>query len=70
MTKTYIGTKIVRAWESEKDGEPGYSVMYADGYTSWSPKATFEACYRLVSDEEAVLVDQPVTDEEVAECAS
>lgn len=25
--------------------EPGYAVKYEDGYTSWSPKATFEAAY-------------------------
>lgn len=25
--------------------EPGYAVKYADGYTSWSPKAVFEAAY-------------------------
>ena len=26
--------------------EPGYKVIYADGYESWSPKAIFEAAYR------------------------
>lgn len=25
--------------------EPGYAVKYEDGYTSWSPKAVFEAAY-------------------------
>ena len=46
MTHKYIGTKIVLAWASEKDGVPGYGVKYEDGYTSWSPKDVFEAAYR------------------------
>lgn len=46
MTHRYIGTKEVVAWAAEKDGQPGYGVKYADGYTSWSPKAAFEESYR------------------------
>lgn len=46
MTHKYIGTKIVTAWAAEKDGQPGYGVKYADGYTSWSPKEAFEDAYR------------------------
>ena len=46
MTHRYIGTKEVVAWAAEKDGKPGYGVRYADGYTSWSPKAAFEESYR------------------------
>ncbi len=46
MTHRYIGTKEVVAWAAEKDGKPGYGVKYADGYTSWSPKAAFEESYR------------------------
>jgi hypothetical protein len=46
MTHRYIGTKEVTAWPQEKDGKPGYGVKYADGYTSWSPKAQFEEAYR------------------------
>lgn len=45
MTQQYVGTKIITGWEAEKDGQPGYGVKYADGYTSWSPKATFEEAY-------------------------
>lgn len=48
MTKTYIGTKIITAWQQEKDGQEGYAVKYEDGYTSWSPKAVFEAAYRAI----------------------
>lgn len=46
MTKDYYGTKKVTAWEQEKDGKSGYSVKYADGYISWSPKDVFEAAYK------------------------
>ena len=46
MTQLYVGTKIVRAWPTEEtNGREGYSVRYNDGYTSWSPKETFEAAY-------------------------
>ncbi|MBP6776239.1 MAG: hypothetical protein KA151_03190 [Piscinibacter sp.] len=45
MTQHYIGSKQIVAWPAEKDGQPGYSVKYPDGYTSWSPRATFEAAY-------------------------
>jgi hypothetical protein len=48
MTKNYISTKIITAWKSEKDGQEGYAVKYEDGYTSWSPKAVFEAAYRAI----------------------
>lgn len=47
MTYRYIGTKEITAWGQEKDGQPGYAVKYADGYTSWSPRDTFEAAYRV-----------------------
>jgi len=46
MTQYYYGTKKVEAWQMEKDGQPGYGVKYSDGYTSWSPKRTFEDAYR------------------------
>ena len=51
MTKKYIGTKIVTAFAQEKDGKPGYVVIYADGYTSWSPKDVFEESYRAIERE-------------------
>ena len=46
MTHRYIGTKEVVAWSAQKDGKDGYGVKYEDGYTSWSPKDTFEKAYR------------------------
>ncbi len=45
MTQFYIGSKQIKAWEEVKDGQPGYHVVYPDGYGSWSPKAVFEAAY-------------------------
>jgi hypothetical protein len=49
MTQDYYGTKRITAWEQEKDGQPGYAVQYADGYTSWSPKAVFEEAYQPIT---------------------
>jgi hypothetical protein len=49
MTKKYIGTKEIMAWEAlSKDGAQGYAVKYEDGYTSWSPSATFKVAYRVI----------------------
>ncbi len=49
----YIGTKIIKAefqpknyGPTEGHGQPGYKVVYPDGYTSWSPAAAFEEAYR------------------------
>ena len=45
--KQYIGTKIIHAEPMEKNGRPGYKVVYApDNYESWSPKDVFEEAYR------------------------
>lgn len=51
--QTYIGTKIIQAEPLAKNygppethGQPGYKVVYPDGYTSWSPAAAFEEAYR------------------------
>jgi hypothetical protein len=46
MTQDYYGTKRITAWRETRDGRDGYGVKYADGYTSWSPKETFEAAYQ------------------------
>lgn len=43
--QTYLGVKRVEAYPEERDGKPGYAVIYPDGYKSWSPKAVFEAAY-------------------------
>lgn len=53
----YIGTKLVNACPApapdsvrgeNKPGDPGYKVIYDNGYESWSPKAVFEEAYRSV----------------------
>lgn len=43
--QTYLGVKRVEAYPEERDGKPGYAVIYPDGYKSWSPKAVFEDAY-------------------------
>lgn len=35
------------AYVSEYDDNPGYKVVYADGYESWSPAEVFEASYKV-----------------------
>lgn len=58
MTHKYIGTKIITAWPAESGTIPsreGYGVIYEDGYTSWSPKETFEAAYRVIEGEAQAL---------------
>lgn len=48
----YIGTKIIKAAISERqgpDGQFGYDVIYPDGYKSWSPNDAFEEAYRECS---------------------
>ena len=49
----FIGTKIIHAEPRAKNygppeghGQSGYTVVYPDGYTSWSPAAAFEEAYR------------------------
>ncbi len=42
----YYGTKRIKAYVCDKDDQPGYAVIYADGYESWSPKEPFEDAYR------------------------
>lgn len=48
MTARYICKKIITAYELEKEGQPGYGVIYEDGYQSWSPKEAFEAGYEII----------------------
>lgn len=46
MMKTYIGVKRIQAEPQERDGKPGYKVVYEpDGYESWSPADVFERAY-------------------------
>lgn len=57
--QAYIGSKIITAEPQEKDGAPGYRVVYPDNYVSWSPKAVFEEAYRPVSNGERDLIQGP-----------
>lgn len=43
-------------WPDDAENEPGYKVLYPDGYVSWCPKAVFEAAYREVTPEEKSLL--------------
>jgi hypothetical protein len=66
MIKSYIGTKIINAQPQDRDGEPGYQVIYPDGYASWSPKKTFEEAYREISDHERQLLTQTNAEAQVS----
>ena len=65
--QAYIGAKVITAEPQEKDGEPGYRVVYADNYASWSPKHVFEEAYRPISDGERDLILGPAEAEEQPE---
>lgn len=40
----------------ESENEHGYKVTYEDGYTSWSPAATFDRAYREVTGAEKAMI--------------
>jgi hypothetical protein len=45
----YYGTKKIQAERNrgpQPEGADGYTVLYSDGYRSWSPRAAFEEAYR------------------------
>ena len=69
--KLYVGTKIITAVpynhraflndikcinDPSVADEEGYLVKYPDGYTSWSPKATFDDAYRELTKSEKTLL--------------
>lgn len=71
--KTYIGCKIIKGesmthnhflvkvkGKQEIDvDEPGYKVVYPDGYESWSPKEVFENAYREIIPGELEMLNPP-----------
>ena len=65
--KSYIGTKLIEAelcpaWKdagNHKTGDPGYKIVYPDGYVSWSPKDVFEAAYLELTHNEHLRTDKP-----------
>jgi len=67
--RKYVGVKVVQAepmtlgefykekgtpYETIKAGDPGYKVVYPDGYVSWSPKDVFEKAYMQVGDNNTI----------------
>lgn len=64
----YIGVKIIKAepeaakkdYQMHSKGEPGYKVIYPDGYESWSPKKVFEEAYRRVEGNELLATAKPM----------
>lgn len=69
--KTYVGCKLIKAEKmdecsflrevkgedvSNRETRPGYKVVYADGYISWSPQEAFETAYRKLTEDEKVLM--------------
>lgn len=62
----YIGTKIIQAEPQVVNGQEGYKVVYEDGYTSWSPRATFERAYRRVTGAERALIQAALATTEPA----
>lgn len=64
--KLYIGTKVIAAEPQDKDGQPGYRVVYDNGYASWSPQAVFEGAYREVTAHERQLLEQTDAEHQVS----
>lgn len=64
--RTYMGVKLIQAEKAMKDGKDGYTVIYPDGYTSWSPKEQFENAY-LDLGEDPTKITVPVIDAMIAE---
>lgn len=56
-TKIYIGVKRLIATPKERDGLPGYHVVYEDGYESWSPKDVFERAYFAIERPDKLTVE-------------
>lgn len=71
--KLYIGCQFVKAEQmdectfleqfknedvSNRETEPGYLVIYPDGYKSWFPSEVFETAYREVVRGEVELFTQ------------
>ena len=53
--KTYIGVKRIQAEPQERDGKPGYKVVYEpDGYESWSPADVFDRAYFPIDKEDSL----------------
>ena len=51
--KVYMEDNKFSYTETNKNG---YIIEYEDGYKSWSPKDTFERCYREITENEKYLI--------------
>lgn len=49
MTHDAYSTKRVTLWKEDKDGTPGWAVLYKDGYRSWAPDAVIERDYQPIT---------------------
>lgn len=41
--------RVYNAWANNGSDDPGYYVIYEDGYVSWSPTQAFESGYTLIT---------------------
>ena len=67
MTQMYIGIKLIKAYSQKKDGKEGYTVVYDNGYESWSPKDVFEKAYMPMGYVDQKMNDSRVTEEMVVD---
>jgi len=72
---SYIGIEMVqakpcKAWvpvDGYKQGEPGYSVIYPNGYSKWSPKDIFEKTYLKVTNNPHMKTSAPSISQEMVD---
>lgn len=56
--QTFVSTvKTPNYLDPTQKDQPGYKVVYSDGYTSWSPKEVFENAYREVTESEKRIIN-------------
>lgn len=75
IMQKFIGTKLIEAepcpaWKDaggHKIGDPGYKVLYSDGYESWSPKDVFEQAYLPLTINESLRTDAPSISQEMVD---
>lgn len=51
-----VGEKKVESGPPSQEDQPGYRVVYPDGYVSWSPAEVFEEAYREINLSEKEMV--------------
>lgn len=57
----YLGVKVIQAEPAVRTegglSNDGYTVIYEDGYRSWSPKNVFEKAYKEVGNYNSLILD-------------